>query len=379
MTWQERARDSHAVLVDQYWVRRTGLFRVEASRRGWVSARVPWGTWHYWWQAHALEALLDAYEFDAHEAGDPVAGHRAVRLIQGVVHRTGGDLTANSYYDDLAWMGLATLRAHRLGLIGAHAPLALADAVSVGWDPGLGGVRWRVGDEFRNVAATAPAAMLLAGASQLDGDARRLGLARAVADWLHATVVDPSGIVWDGCRPHGGVLVPEGRLWSYNVGTVAGLDLVLAGMSEALEAQQLLARAARVLRAGTAALRAGCSEVGRAVELVAAGSAVPAAPGTWRDELGDGVGVDPHLFRGILARYAADLVLADPSLRDIAEDLVVQAEAAWAARDGSGRIRAVWGTEGGWVAPRPAPTLAAHLSGTLTLAGVARLERAGLI
>ena len=375
MTWQQRARDARAVLVDQYWVGWTGLFRIDASRCSWLSALVPWGTWHYWWQAHALEALLDA-----HEAGDPGAGDRAVRLIRGVLHRTRGDLTANSYYDDMAWMGLATLRAHSLGIIGRRAPLALADAVSAGWDPGLGGVRWRVGDEFRNVPATAPAAMLLARASRLDGDARRLGLARAAADWLHATVVEPSGIVWDGCRPRGGVLVPEGRLWSYNVGTVAGLDVVLAGMSDAAESERLVHRAATVVRAGTAALRGGCAEVGEAVALVATGSAGPVPPGIWRDELGDGVGVDPHLFRGILARYANDLVLVDPTLRDITEDLVVQAEAAWAARDGRGRIGAAWAVSGGQAAGWPAAaTLAAHLSGTLTLAGVARLERAGLI
>jgi hypothetical protein len=94
----------------------------------------------------------------------------------------------------------------------------------------------------------------------------------------------------------------------------------------------------------------------------------------------DGAGADPQLFRGILARHASALVLADPSLTDIAEDLVVQAEAAWGARDGRGRIRARWAlhpaASTGW---EPTPTLAAHLSGALTLGSVARLERATLI
>ncbi|HYN57349.1 MAG TPA: glycoside hydrolase family 76 protein [Motilibacterales bacterium] len=375
MTWQERARDAHSVLADQYWVEPTGLFRVDTSWRGCVTALIPWGAWHYWWQAHALEVLLDA-----HEAGDDGAGQRAVRLLQASTRRSHRDLTANPYYDDLAWMGLATLRAHSLGLVGMRTPRALADAVAAGWDSALGGVRWRVGDEFRNVAATAPSAMLLAGVSQMDGDARRLVIGRVAADWLHATVVDPCGIVWDGCRPRGGVLVPEGRLWSYNVGTVAGLDVVLAGLSDADEARRLMARAATVVRAGTAALRAGCAEVDEAVALLSAGSAPPGPPGTWRDELGDGVGADPQLFRGILARYATDLVLADPTLIDVAQDLVVQAEAAWAARDDRGRISALWGAEGASIGPGPsASTLAAHLSGALTLASAARLERAGLI
>ncbi len=374
--WQERARESREVLVEQYWDRRTGLFRIAAGRRQRVAALLPVGPWHYWWQAHALEVLLDG-----HEAGDPETGSRALQLIHGVTRRNGGDLTANAYYDDLAWMGLATTRTYALGLADARVPLSLADAVTTGWDAGLGGVRWRVGDEFRNVAATAPAAMLLAGASQVDGGADRLAMARAAADWVHATLVDPSGIVWDGCRPRGGVLVPEGRLWSYNVGAVAGLDVVLAGLSEAGKSQRLLARAAHVVRAGTSALRAGCPEVSQALAMLAAGEPGDVtAPGPWRDEVGDGAGADPQLFRGILARHASALVLADPSLTDIAEDLVVQAEAAWGARDGRGRIRARWAlhpaASTGW---EPTPTLAAHLSGALTLGSVARLERATLI
>ncbi len=373
--WAERARASRAVLVGEYWDKRTGLFRIEAGLRGRLGSLLPWGKWHFWWQAHGLEVLLDGYE-----AGDPAAGSRAAQLIRGVARRNHGDVTANDYYDDLAWMGLATLRAHDRGLIDARLPMALADAVADGWDARLGGVRWRVHDEFRNVAATAPSAMLLARASQVDGDARRLGIAREASDWLHSTLVEHSGIVWDGCRPREGVLVPEGRLWSYNVGTVVGLDVVLAGMSDEVESQRRLARAASVARAGSSALRAGCLEVGEAVALIAQGSA-DAAPdsGIWQDEVSDGTGADPQLFRGILARYTSDLVLADPTLTDIAPDLVAQAEAAREARDSRGRIGAEWDVDRQRLTRRgPAPTLAAHLSGALTLGSVARLERAGL-
>lgn len=375
MRWRERACEARAVLVDQYWDERTSLLRVDPGRHGRWAAVLPWGTWHYWWQAHGLEVLLDG-----HESNDPGAGQHAERLIRGMTRRNGGNLTANSFYDDVAWMGLATLRAHRLGLAERRIPRSLATAVEVGWAHDLGGVRWRAGDEFRNVAATAPTAMLLAGVGQLEGDPRGLAMARGAADWLHATLVDPTGIVWDGCRPRGGVLVPEGQLWSYNVGTTAGLDVVLAGMASPATSPQLLARAAGVVRAGTAALRAGCAEVGAAMALLADGSPDDlAASGIWRDELGDGVGADPQLFRGILARYATDLVLADPTLVDVARDIAVQAEAAWAARDGRGRIGARWGVDPGWFTYRqPPPTLAAHLSGALILGSAARLEAAGL-
>lgn len=371
MVWRERAEAARAALVTQYWDDRSGLFRTTPGVWPWVRWRLGIGPWHYWWQAHGLHALLDGVQ-----AGDPGARGRAVRLLDGIAARTPGGLTANEYVDDLAWLGLASLRAHRLGLAHAAVPLAVADAVRRGHDPELGGFRWRFGDDYHNVPATAPAAMLMAGTSSLAGDRTRGELARRTADWLHVHVVDPTGLVWDGCRPLEGVLVPEGRLWSYNVGTVAGLDAVLARGAEPSEASARLARAGRVLRAGTAALRAGAADVPGARALVGAG--VPAGPdrhAAWRDEHGDGVGADPQLFRGILAHHVATIALADAAgSADLVRDLLTQATAAWRARDAGARIGS------GWAGPSPAsrPSLAAHLSGTLTLGAVARLEAAGM-
>jgi predicted alpha-1,6-mannanase (GH76 family) len=347
-SWQERAQAARSVLVAEYWDDRTGLFRTATGRRACLRWRLQLASWHYWWQAHALQALLDGVE-----AGDAGAAQRVPLLLAGIDRRTPGGLAANQYIDDLAWLGLATLRAHQLGLVDAAVPLRLCAAVRAGHDPDLGGFRWRIGDDFHNVPATAPAAMLLVGTSELAGDPSRLELARRTADWLHEHVVAPDGTVRDGARPRDGVLVPEGRLWSYNVGTVAGLDVLLASRADAAGADALLARAAQVIRGGTAALRTGT---------------------IWRDEHGDGHGPDPQLFRGILARFVCELVLADPGrTRDIGTDLLTQAEAAWRARDGRGRISS------GWAGPGPrTPSLAAHLSGVLALGAAARLARAGL-
>lgn len=343
--WSQRARASRTVLVREYWDPGTGLFRVAPGPWAWLRWRLPGATWHYWWQAQALDCVLDGVE-----AGDPGARAIAARHIAGIARRTRGDLTRNDYCDDLAWLGLATLRGFELGVCDRRVPLALAVAVRRMRDPQLGGFRWRRGDEYHNVPATAPAAMLLAGTHALAPDGR-LGLAERTATWLHEHVVDASGIVRDGVRPRDGVLVAEGRLWSYNVGTVAGLDVILAAAGGAGD----LSRAARILRVGTAELRSGAPVGGR-----------------WRDEVGDGVGADPQLFRGILARYATALVLATHGAHaDIAADVVAQAGAAWAARDRRGRIGA------GWSAAVPGrPTLAAHLAGTMVLDSAARLERA---
>ena len=351
--WGERWRSSHDVLVAGYWDGRSGLFRTMPGAWAALRWRKQAGAWHYWWQAHALDALVDAVA-----AGDAAAGDLVRAHLQGILRRTGGDITANDYYDDLAWMGLATLRAHRLGLLDAQVPMALAEAVLGGHDPELGGFRWRVGSALHNVAASAPAAMLLAGTSDLARDPRRLDLARDTAQWLHTHLVSASGVVLDGCRVRDGALVPGGRVWSYNVGVVAGLDVVLAATEGGATARARLERAARVVRAGTSVLRGP------------AGGLDPASggrAGVWRDEPGP----DGHLFRGILARYATALVLADPDrTADIAADVLVQAQAAFDARDERGRYPASWVG-----AAQGQPSLAAHLSGVFAVSSAARLER----
>ncbi|MCU0299976.1 MAG: hypothetical protein MUF35_00040 [Candidatus Nanopelagicales bacterium] len=350
MDWSDCAQQAREVLVARYWDERSGLFRVGAGLPGRIGVLLPGAPWHPWWQAQALEVLLDGV------GTDPGASARAPRLVDGIAAGQGGDLTRTAFVDDLAWLGLATWRAHTLGVLGPEPALALAAAVLAGHDPVLGGFRWRFGDDYHNVPATAPAAMLLARTAALAGAPTRLDLARATAEWLHAHVVEPSGVVRDGCRPRQGRLVAEGPLWSYNVGTVAGLDVVLADEArDDAERGWRLDRAAWVLRAGTRVLGADTD-------------------GIWRDERHDGQGVDPQLFRGILARHLADLVLADPAgAPDLAEDLRRQAAAAWSARDGRGRIGAAWtGRRSAGGSPARS-TLAAHLAGALVLASTARL------
>ncbi len=345
--WTQPAAAARRVLVQQYWDDGLGLMRTLPGPPLLVRRRMRRGAWHYWWQAWALEALLDGVQAGEHEARSLVPA-----LVQGVTERSGDDLTHNRYYDDLAWMGLATLRAHRLGLVGPQAPLALATAVRRGHDPELGGFRWRAGGDYHNVAATAPAAMLLAGTAALAQDPSRLELARASAEWLHEHLVDPAGVVRDGCRVEDGVLVPGTQVWSYTTGAVAALDVLLARFEQPQLAHERLARAASVLRMGLPALTG--------------------PDGVWRDECGPGPDLDAALFRGILARFVADVAVGVPEPGDLVTTLHRQAEAVQQSRDGRGRVRASWARRRP-LAPWAVPSLAAHLAGTLTLAAAAGL------
>ena len=75
--------------------------------RGRAAALFP--SWHYWWQAHLLDILVDAETARPGSVGrDTVA-----RLLRGIHLRNLGRWT-NDYYDDMAWLALALERADRV-------------------------------------------------------------------------------------------------------------------------------------------------------------------------------------------------------------------------------------------------------------------------
>ena len=64
--------------------------------------------WHYWWQAHLLDCIIDAgeravREGDTEQAQNMLATARSV--VRGIHTRNLG--FANDFYDDMAWLALA--------------------------------------------------------------------------------------------------------------------------------------------------------------------------------------------------------------------------------------------------------------------------------
>ena len=79
--------------------------------------------WHYWWQAHYVDCLVDTGRRELGTEGRPgtrfdgenrpSAGRLASRLVTGI--RLRNFLTfVNNYYDDMAWLALSTLRLEKL-------------------------------------------------------------------------------------------------------------------------------------------------------------------------------------------------------------------------------------------------------------------------
>jgi predicted alpha-1,6-mannanase (GH76 family) len=251
--------------------------------------------WHYWWQAHYLDCLVDAGRRELGSPGHPgakfdgenrpSAGRLASRLVTGI--RLRNFLTVvNDYYDDMAWLALATLRLDRLAedsrkRTGRERNAKVLQSLTLQFDAAStddlgGGTFWSKKRDFKNTPATAPVALYYA----RTGNRAK---AQALLDWLDARLYAPEqGLYRDGLRISGtGETVLEETIYTYNQGPVLGALLELGG-------EPNLERAAALVGAVARSLTQPAPLLGRS-------AAVLRCEGT-----GDG-----GLFTGILVRYLA--------------------------------------------------------------------------
>jgi predicted alpha-1,6-mannanase (GH76 family) len=313
--WANRAASAEAAVAKRHLKRLWGLPGTQLGVVAWPAAGKyrRFGTWHYWWQAHLLDNLVDAQVRDPQPEGQK----KIARQIRGHRLRNNGSWV-NDYYDDMAWLALALERAGRLaGVERPNALKKLSEQFLNAWVPeDGGGIPWRKQDQFFNAPANGPAAIFLA---RYEGRLRR---AQQMSDWIDETLIDPdTHLVFDGIKA--GSLVRA--QYTYCQGVVIGLETELAARTKDPE------HAERVHR------------------LVKAVSDNMATDGVIK---GAGGG-DGGLFNGILARYLALVVTtlpqngpADAEARDTARSLVLKsAQSAWDNRqtvDGLPLFGAFW-------------------------------------
>ncbi len=356
--WAARAGVAERAVRSRHLRRVWGVPGTRLGMAGWPARAGDRGHlhWNYWWQAHLLDCLVDAQQ------RAPGAERAALirSLVRGVRLRNFGRWT-NDYYDDVAWLGLALLRA--AGTTGLDAGRALAEITAQlreGWtDHSGGGIWWRRKDDFKNVPANGPAAILLARAQLDRADRQR---ARSTVEWIDRRLLDPdTGLLWDGLhvRDDGTITDYVTTTYTYCQGVYLGACVELARDDPDGE---WVRRAARTIRVIDSVL---------AVDGVLPGQ-------------GDG---DGGLFAGILARYLAQAALRLPAAEgDLARSVVLaSAEAAWRNR-AVARGGPVFGPE--WARPadtplgprdrRPERHLSVQLSGWMVLEAAALLERASM-
>lgn len=379
-----RGRWAHRAAVTEYAIHRRHLRRLWGIP-GTLLGVAHWplsaitrchGRWNYWWQAHLLDCLVDAQLRAPTTVRESVIG----RLVRGIHHRNAGRWV-NDYYDDMAWLGLALLRAHRYTDVRRpEAIRAIAARLRDGWsDHAGGGIWWRRGDDFKNVPANGPAAILFARLSQDtwcdSGDLAHgddLRRARSIVGWIEDRLLDgDTGLVWDGLHVGtDGLAVVERTHYTYCQGVYLAACVELGGLDGLGRGPVWWRRAARVIGAV-------------ATHLTSRGDAA----GVLR---GQGGG-DGGLFAGILARYLALAAITLPAIDQVcaaaarqAADLVYRsARAAWRNR-ATTLGGPLFGPE--WLVPtvvprRPAAAeanLSVQLGGWMVLEAAAMLEVSGI-
>jgi hypothetical protein len=149
-----------------------------------------------------------------------------IRSLRPYARRDGGwaptPRAHRRYFDDNAWIGLASARLHRVTRVRRHFDRAARAFAFVmrGEDP-EGGVRWAEGRRSRNTCATAPGALLALRIHDRTRDDAALEFANRALGWLDVTLRRSDRLYAD--RIDGERV--ERTVWSYNQGSVAAAHI----------------------------------------------------------------------------------------------------------------------------------------------------------
>lgn len=182
---------------------------------------------HYWWNAHALDVLVDAYE----RTKQPVYLHKMKALLTGIKHANGGKYQIE-FNDDMQWLGIACVRAYQATNDKQYLDVAneLWTEVKKGWTPVHGGgVMWRTDTpNEKNACSNGPAAILALKLYEVNKESSDLEWAKRIYEWQKRTLVDSAtGLVWDNISLKNNKAVINKKVFTYNVGTYIGAATAL--------------------------------------------------------------------------------------------------------------------------------------------------------
>lgn len=312
--WANRADLAEQAINERHARPLWGLPRTNLARVAWpATARERYFIrWHYWWQAHYLDCLIDA----ALRRPTTSRQRRISHTIRAMRIRHLRKLTANRYYDDKAWLALALGRLdHVKRMRSPRLTSSLEKDLALGVDSLTGALPWRRGETFYNVPTNGPAAIMFARTGQVDE-------ALTLIEWLRDNLLNEDRLLADGLRlrMHGPEIIADVHPYCQGVALGACVEVLnRAGINRLGEEQRAQLHVM----------------VRNLVEAIAKELATPQGVLTGATGGGDG-----GLFKGILARYLALVAtnLPESSSRDratrrLAARLVVaSAESVWAHR-----------------------------------------------
>ena len=217
--WANRAASAEAAITKRHLKKLWGVPGTQLGVVAWPPARKyrKFGTWHYWWQAHLLDCLVDAQVRDPQPervTEDRPADPRAPAAQQPAAGPTTTTTT---------WRGWRWPSSGRGGSPASSGPRrwrSSSEQFLNAWVPeDGGGIPWRKQDQFFNAPANGPAGIFLA---RYDDRLRR---AQQMADWIDETLIDPeTHLVFDGIKA-GSMVRAQ---YTYCQGVVLGLETELA-------------------------------------------------------------------------------------------------------------------------------------------------------
>lgn len=298
--WAHRADLAESAIIDRHASRVWGIPRTNLAVVSWppVLKEKLFINWHYWWQAHYLDCLVDA------SLRTPTKSNltRVRNTMRGIRVRNGRYIR-NRYYDDKAWLALALGRADKLVKVSAPKELkALEFDIIEGIDDVTGVLPWRTGETFFNVPANGPAAIMMARTGRLDQ-------AVNIMDWVFDNLVNDEGLIMDGIRMRMNGPETVRNIHPYNQGVALGACLEIAlelrkragfGYTESIDGIADADRVDESMRFIT--------HIRELIQAIAVHLATPA--GVIDCATGDG---DGGLFKGILVRYLADIAVRLPA------------------------------------------------------------------
>lgn len=174
---------------------------------------------NYWPNAHTLDIFTDGYL----RTKNDIYKQRMSSLLAGIKTSNGG--LSNNFYDDMEWLSLSTLRAYSATndatyLTAAH---TLWTDIQTGENSNQGGgIAWRKNQlDYKNTPANAPAIIFAARLYMLEKNEADLATAKRLYTWLKKTLLDPSGIIWDGINGDGDGKISKWK-FTYNQGVFIG-------------------------------------------------------------------------------------------------------------------------------------------------------------
>jgi predicted alpha-1,6-mannanase (GH76 family) len=244
LQWSVRAESMQENLYNHYWNDRTTIMNQWYPCSGSVADE----NFYYWWQAHVIDVLVDAWERSQNE----LYLDRINRLTRGLKSFNGSTFRHN-YYDDMEWTALALLRVydHTSDDWFKSEVLDLWSDIQTAWNDHMGGgMAWKKDQlDYKNTPANAPAAILAARLYARFGSEDDLAWAIRIYNWNRAHLVDPqTGFVWDGMNRMGDGQIDKDWKFTYCQGVFIGAGVELfacTGESTYLEDAAKTARAAK--------------------------------------------------------------------------------------------------------------------------------------